>query len=299
MGRLAKGVGVLAAAAAGCFTWGLAESAMFTVRRATLPVLPAGGRDLRILHVSDIHLTTRQHLKLDFLRKLSALEPDLVVNTGDNIAEADAIFPLMASWNRLRFVPGVFVFGSNDYYAPEPKNPLLYLAKGRSHVQGEPTRLPTEHLRERMVRHGWEDLTHRRTTIEVAGYRVAFRGTDDAHLDRDDYSRVAGPADPDADLNIGVTHAPYLRLLDAMTADGMDLIMAGHTHGGQVCVPGLGALVTNCDLDTARVKGLSRHTAGGRTASLHVSAGLGTSPYAPYRFACRPEVTLLTLTARR
>ncbi len=85
--------------------------------------------------------------------------------------------------------------------------------------------------------------------------RLAFRGTDDAHLGRDDYSTVAGPADPGADLNIGVTHAPYLRLLDAMTADGMDLIFAGHTHGGQVCVPGYGALITNCDLDPARVKG--------------------------------------------
>lgn len=123
MGRLAKGVGLLAGAAAGCFAWGLAEAAMFTVRRVTLPVLPAGGRDLRILHVSDIHLTTSQHLKLDFLRKLSALDPDLVANTGDNIAQADAIFPLMAAWTRLRFVPGVFVFGSNDYFAPEPKNP--------------------------------------------------------------------------------------------------------------------------------------------------------------------------------
>lgn len=79
-----------------------------------------------------------------------------------------------------------------------------------------------------------------------------------------------------------------------MAADGMDLIFAGHTHGGQVCVPGYGALITNCDLDTARVKGLSRHGA----AHLHVSGGLGTSPFAPYRFANRPEVTLLTLTAR-
>lgn len=233
------------------------------------------------------------------MRKLSALDPDLVANTGDNIAQADAIFPLMAAWTRLRFVPGVFVFGSNDYFAPEPKNPLKYVTQGRSHVTGKPRELPTGELRERMTKHGWLDLTHRRATIDVAGYRLAFRGTDDAHLGRDDYSLVEGPAERDADLNIEVTHAPYLRLLDAMTADGMDLIMAGHTHGGQVCEPGYGALVTNCDLDTDRVRGLSRHTAGGRTANLHVSAGLGTSPFAPYRFACRPKVTLLTLTARR
>jgi predicted MPP superfamily phosphohydrolase len=100
------------------------------------------------------------------------------------------------------------------------------------------------------------------------------------------------------DVAIGVTHAPYRRVIDAMTYDGHDLIVTGHTHGGQVCVPGHGALVTNCDLDVGRVKGLSTNMAGGRTSWLHVSAGLGTSPYAPIRFACPPEATLLTLTAK-
>ena len=291
-----RALGATAAVGAACFGWGLAEAAMFTVRRVELPILPAGGRSLKILHVSDIHLTTSQHFKLDFVRSLAELEPDLVVNTGDNIAQAEAIFPLLAAWNRLRFVPGVFVFGSNDYYKPSFRNPLLYLARGKSEPSGPSAPdLPWEKLRDGMARHGWVDLTHRRTTLEVGGYRIALRGVDDAHLGRDDYSTVAGPADPGADLNIAVTHAPYLRLLDAMTADGMDLIFAGHTHGGQVCVPGYGALITNCDLDPARVKGLSTHSSGGRTAHLHVSAGVGTSPYAPYRFACRPEATLLTL----
>ena len=61
-----------------------------------------------------------------------------------------------------------------------------------------------------------------------------------------------------------MTHAPYRRVIDAMAYDGHDLIMAGHTHGGQVCVPFYGALVTNCDLDARRAKGLSQHSAGGR-----------------------------------
>jgi predicted MPP superfamily phosphohydrolase len=176
------------------------------------------------------------------------------------------------------------------------RNPLSYLVHGKSTGGGkrEPD-LPWRELRDRFSEHGWVDLTHRRETLNVNGYRIALRGTDDAHLGRDRYEDVAGPADDAADLNVGVTHAPYLRLLDAMTSDGMDLIFAGHTHGGQVCVPGYGALITNCDLDTRRVKGLSTHTVGSHTAHLHVSAGVGTSPAAPYRFACRPEVTLLTL----
>ncbi|MCL4722555.1 MAG: metallophosphoesterase, partial [Gammaproteobacteria bacterium] len=123
-----------------------------------------------------------------------------------------------------------------------------------------------------------------------------LRGTGDAHLHRDDYWQVAGGPAEDADLAIGVTHAPYARVLDAMTADGLPLILAGHTHGGQVRVPGWGALTTNCDLPTAQAKGLSRYEFEGRTSWLHVSAGVGTSPFAPYRFACPPEVTLITLT---
>ncbi len=296
--RLRHVAGSLAGAALGCFAWGLLEAKLFTVRHVELPILPPGGEPLKILHVSDLHLTSKQHFKLDFIRSLAALRPDVLITTGDNISDADAIFPLMAAWNSLRFTPGVFVFGSNDYYAPAFKNPLKYVLDGRSHMKKEPTELPWRTLRDKMTAVGWMDLNHGRAALQVKGYRLAFRGTDDAHLGRDDYSLVAGPADSDADLNIGVTHAPYSRLLDAMTADGMDLILAGHTHGGQVCVPGYGALVTNCDLDPRRAKGLSSHTHAGRTSALHVSAGVGTSPFAPYRFACRPEVTMLTLVPK-
>jgi predicted MPP superfamily phosphohydrolase len=127
---------------------------------------------------------------------------------------------------------------------------------------------------------------------------VELVGTDDPHIYRDRYDEVSGPADRAADLRLGVTHAPYRRVLDGMVRDGFELILAGHTHGGQLCVPGVGALVTNCDLPRQQAKGLSRHEFGGRTSWLHVSAGLGTSPYAPVRFACPPEATLLTLVER-
>ena len=295
---LRAGVAIGAVGAAG-LAWGLVEAHAFTLRRVDLEVLPPGGRDLRVLHVSDLHLRPGQDDKLAFVASLADLAPDLVVTTGDNFTHPDALDPLMAAWGPLLATPGVFVFGSNDYHAPVFKNPLAYLIHGRSEATTKPQPdLPWQELRDRMAAGGWQDLTHRRTTLEVGGYRLSFRGTDDAHLDRDDYSLVEGPADVTADLNVGVTHAPYLRLLDGFTADGMDLIFAGHTHGGQVCVPGYGALVTNCDLDAARVKGLSTHTAGGQTAHLQVSAGLGTSPFAPYRFACRPEATLLTLRPR-
>lgn len=295
------GLGAVATVGAAGFGWGLLEANLFTVRRVALDVLPSGSREIRVLHVSDAHLLRSQRLKRRFLRSLADLEPDLVINTGDNISESGAIGALMEDWSGLLHVPGAFIFGSNDYFKPNFRNPFLYLIHGRSKRKGSGTpqpNLPWRDLRYRFTRGGWQDLTHRRATLEINGLQIELRGTDDAHLGRDDYSTVEGPASPEADFSIGVTHAPYLRLLEAMTTDGVDLIMAGHTHGGQVCVPGYGALITNCDLDADRVKGPSTHTAGGRTAALHVSGGIGTSPFAPYRFACRPEATLLTLRPR-
>lgn len=295
--RALVGLGLLAA---GGFSWGVLEARAFTVRRVSVPVLAAGASPLRVLHLSDIHLLSRQRLKQRFVASLAGWQPDLVVNTGDNIASTDALDPLLGSLGTLLDVPGVFVFGSNDYCAPSFKNPLGYLLHGKSeasHTSTEPD-LPWRSMRDAFTRRGWTDLTHRRTVLDIAGTTIEFRGTDDAHLGRDDYATVAGPPGPGIDLSIGVTHAPYLRLLDAMTADGVDLIMAGHTHGGQVCLPVKGALITNCDLDTDRVKGLSTHSAHGRTAYLHVSAGIGGSPFAPYRTFCRPEATLLTLVPR-
>lgn len=297
---LRRFAGLAVAAGAAPLGWALFEAHWYRLREATVPVLAPGSESIRVLHVSDFHLLPTQRRKLAFIRDLSDLEPDVVVNTGDNISSAAAIEALDDAWGALGEVPGVFVFGSNDYQAPHFKNPLSYVTRGRSSVSrdADVRLLPTDRLRERLESHGWADLTHRRHTLEIRGQHIEFRGTDDAHHDRDDYSLIAGPPAAGATLSVGVTHAPYLRVLDAMTSDGVDVIFAGHTHGGQVCVPCHGALTTNCDLDTARVKGVSTHTAGGRTSWLHVSAGLGTSPYAPVRVACRPEVVLLTLTAR-
>jgi predicted MPP superfamily phosphohydrolase len=289
----------LAVVAAGCLAYAAGyEVQAYRLRRVDVPVLPAGQRSLRVLHLSDLHMTPGQDRKRDWVRSLDALEPDLVVNTGDNLAHKLAMPDVLDAFGPLLRRPGVFVLGSNDYYAPVLKNPARYLLRSNRPRRTSGPDLPWKELRDAMRGAGWLDLTNSRGSLTIDGREVCFAGVDDPHTDMDRYADVAGPAAP-ADLSVGVTHAPYRRILDAMTADGYRLLVAGHTHGGQLCIPGWGALVTNCDLEPRRAKGLSRHPADGspNASWLHVSAGLGTSPYAPVRFACPPEATLLTLTA--
>jgi predicted MPP superfamily phosphohydrolase len=285
------------AAGLACLAWAAAyEVRAFTLRRVEVPVLKPGARPLRVLHISDLHMTPDQRAKREWVRSLAGLEPDLVVDTGDNLAHQDAVAPVLDALGPLLERPGAFVMGSNDYYEPTFKNPARYLLP-----VGEPRlskrRLPADDLREGLLSAGWVDLDNARERIKADHREIELVGTDDPHIRLDRYADVAGPADPAADLSMAVTHAPYRRVLDAMTADGFPLILAGHTHGGQLCVPFVGALVTNCDLPRRQAKGLSTHEHAGRRAHLHVSAGLGTSPFAPVRFACRPEATLLTLVA--
>jgi predicted MPP superfamily phosphohydrolase len=289
----------LSAAALGCLAYAAGyEVQAYRLRRIDVPVLPAGHRPLRVLHVSDLHLTPGQNRKRAWVRSLAALQPDVVVNTGDNLAHEQAVPDVLDALDPLLDFPGAFVMGSNDYYAPVPKNPARYLMRSYRPNRTTGPDLPWKELRDGLRDTGWLDLTNARGSLTVDGRWLAFAGVDDPHMNMDRYAEVAGPAEP-ADLTVGVTHAPYRRVLDAMTADGYRLLLAGHTHGGQLCVPGWGALVTNCDLEPRRAKGLSRHPAGNGVGAswLHVSAGIGTSPYAPVRFACPPEASLLTLTA--
>ena len=298
--RRTLGLGTLAGV--GLATYAAWEARQYTLRRVTVPLLPAGHAPLKVLHLSDIHMAPDQRAKQEWLRGLADLEPDLVVDTGDNLAHMRAVPVVADALGGLLDVPGVYVLGSNDYYAPGMRNPLLYLLPDTGKRNTSTPQLPWPRLKERFGEAGWLDLTNGFGSLTVRDTTFAFAGVDDPHLAFDDLERVAGPADATADVRLAVAHAPYLRVLDQFAADGYDAIIAGHTHGGQVCLPGFGALTTNCDLEPARAKGLHRHPAASRpgdpgSAWLHVSAGLSTSPYARIRVACRPEATLLTLVA--
>jgi uncharacterized protein len=297
--RLRTLIPVTAAAAGAALGYAaIVERNWFALRRFEIPVLPPGAEPLRVLHISDTHLTPGRKRLRSWIRSLDDLDPDLVVNTGDSIAHPQSVRVFLDSLGPLLDRPGVFVLGSNDLYAPEPFNPARYLLGPSSRrLKKKQPDLPWEKLRDGMTAAGWLDLNNQRGRLKAGGLDIAVAGIHDPHIKRDRYEEVAGPAEAGADLRLGVMHSPEPRLLDRFAADGYDLLLAGHTHGGQLCLPWYGTLVTNCGIDRKRARGLHRYPAG-RQAWLHVSAGLGTSPWAPARFACRPEASLLTLVPR-
>lgn len=297
-----------AAVGAGTLAWGtLVERNAFTVRHETLPVLAPGARPITVLHLSDLHMAPWQRAKQDWIRQLAVWEPDLIIDTGDNLGHDDGIDGIERALEPFHGVAGVYVNGSNDYFGPKAKNPFAYFA-GPSKRHARPAGLDTDRLEQHFADLGWLSLNNTARAISIKGSRLEFVGVNDAHLGYDKLERLPGALDelrenvgwhdepgPEP-VTIGVTHAPYRRVLNSLVTNGADVIFAGHTHGGQVCVPGYGALVTNCDLPRSQASGVSLWHHALRAAYLEVSAGLGTSIYAPVRFACKPEAVIVTLT---
>ena len=268
-----------------CVAYGVCvERRWYRLQRHRLPVLPAGAAPLTVLHLSDLHMLHRDAGKAAFLAGLP--RPDVLVVTGDFLGEPEAVETVARALRPLRGrLASWAVLGSNDYYAPRPLNYLWYFRRGRPRRRAVRSR--TGDLLATLEADGWEHLRNRRTTLEAGGARLEVLGLDDPHIQRHDL-RAALREDPSA-VGVAVVHspdpAPELAALDYR------LILTGHTHGGQVRMPFVGALVTNGQMPTRLAMGLVRVG----PALMHVSPGLGTSKYAPFRFLCRPEATLLEL----
>lgn len=291
---LAGTVGAAALAGAGLAAWGNAELRNFELKDITVPLLAPGtlrGKsEFRLLHLSDLHMIPGQTDKIAWVSALDALKPDLVVNTGDNLSDERAVPDVLRALGPLLNRPGMFVFGTNDYWAPQLPNPFKYLLGMRripSYID-----LPWRDMRAAFIERGWQDATHKRLEFQVGTVRIAAAGVDDPHHDLDDYSLIDGAPHPDSDLSLALLHAPEPRVLAEFERDGYQLSLSGHTHGGQLCLPGSRALVTNCGIDRARAQGLH----GFGRMKMHVSNGLGTSKFVPLRLFCRPSATLLRIT---
>ena len=279
---------------------GLLEARAYRVVRHHLTLSAASLPDgLRILHISDLHYVKGQTAKARFVAALAGLAPDLVIATGDLLSDDNAFDEFATFMGPLLKLPGAFVFGSNDYFGPTPVNPAYYLKHRAGHARTKGPLLAWRRVRDALTAAGWMDLNNARARLSAGGLALELRGAGDAHIGMDDYAAGAPPdadwVDQPASLLIGVTHAPYRRVLDAMAADGVTLMLAGHTHGGQICLPGK-ALVANCDLPTSMIKDVHRYPFSvGQPAWLHVSAGVGSAPTFPLRTFCRPEACMLDI----
>jgi predicted MPP superfamily phosphohydrolase len=271
-----------------CVLYGVfVERFRYRVIRHRLDILPAGAMPLVVLHVSDLHFVRRDPRKTRFLAGLPT--PDITVATGDFLAEPEAIETAVTGVRSVRGrLASWFVLGSNDYFAPKPLNYLAYFRKRGRRRRARRGRAPE--LTRSLIADGWVDLTNSRRTVSLDGADVEVLGLDDAHIRRHDL-RVA-PRRTATRFGVAVMHSPDSA--PEATALGYELIVAGHTHGGQVRLPGIGALVTNCSMPPRLASGLVRMG----SAVLHTSRGLGTSKYAPFRFWCRPEATYLELRPR-
>jgi uncharacterized protein len=251
-------IGAVAAMGLG---WGLFEAQWVELREVEVPLagLPEELDGLKVLHLSDFHLGTVSLNGRALEQAVAWAEQDsidLVLLTGDLLSRGRAELPLRRAVARLQAEHGVYaVLGNHDV-------PAARAALGGSLL---------------------EDSS---VTLDVAGKRVQIAGGDPAP----DWKgrRIERLADSEADFRILLFHYPDVT--QWLPPGSYDLILAGHLHGGQICVPTPRGKLRLEHLRARHWEGVHRTPAG----TLHVSRGIGTS-FVPFRFLARPEATKLVL----
>ncbi len=272
-----RAAGVAAAGATATVAWSLFESQWVAFRELDVPVagLPAELDGFRILHISDFHLGALGLNARTLGRAVSWAEhraPDLVAVTGDLLTHPRGEATLRRSLARLRARYGAYaVLGNHD------------IAKSR-----DPFSRPSE-VRD-LDDVGVVLLQDSSRSFDANGIRVQVAGVDPRSYMRG-RARPARLADPDAHLRILLCHFP--EVVEALPRGTYALALAGHLHGGQICLPYPGGKLRLSHVRGSYWEGLFR-VAG---TTLHVSRGLGTT-FVPFRLFARPEATELVLRAR-
>jgi predicted MPP superfamily phosphohydrolase len=240
----------------------------------TVPALPAQYDGLRVLHLSDLHLQRSDGLAQQLPALLAKVPHDLIVYTGDLIDTDDDLPRLGALLARLpRRPPAFAVLGNHDH------RPF-----GRAHGANDVAR-----LRRLLSAAGIHVLANTAQPLFDGGLAIA--GVDDPATNRDDLSAALAGLPPGVCCLV-LAHSPdvLLRLGTHRPA----LILAGHTHGGQIRLPGIGALLTMSNVPRRFTMGPAMFAG----VPLFVSRGIGYSGVA-VRLFCPPEVALLTLQCAR
>jgi predicted MPP superfamily phosphohydrolase len=230
------------------------------------PRLPKGLDGLRILQLTDLHLDLDPDIADLIAERVAGLSYDLAVLTGDfrNTTHADAGPAVTQTLKLLRALrqPMFAVLGNHDFIEIVP---------------------PLE-------RAGLRFLLNEATTIERTGAVLHLGGVDDCHFYRThDLARVR-EAVPDQGFSILLCHSP--EAYPEAASHGFDVMLCGHTHGGQICLPGGMALIKVCAVPRRILAGPWTH----RGTIGYTSVGTGSCGV-PLRFFCPPEITLHTLIA--
>ncbi len=265
------------ALAAGGLAWGWFEAGWVRLEelRVRLPGLPAELEGLRVAHLSDFHLGVPSRGRVAVERAVEWVEagrPDLIAITGDLLTRREGEPVLRRVVTRLAAAAPTFaILGNHDFAIS--RDPFAE----RSHL-GElaPARL----------------LSDEAETIELRGKRVYVAGSDPRSRFVTSRKQPVELAGANADLRILLLHYP--RLVEGLPPGAFDLVLAGHMHGGQINLPYPGGKVHLAHVGARFTRGLYRVPAG----MLHVSAGLGTT-FVPFRFAARPEATILVVERGR
>ena len=232
-----------------------------------LPGLPPELDGLRIAHLSDFHLGLPSRGTVAVERAVDWVEerrPDLTLVSGDLLSRRSGEPQLRSLLGRL---PRCYsVLGNHDLaLSRDPFSEAVEL------WDLEPATLLRDESR----------------TIELRGRTVQIVGVDPRSYRRG-IAQPARLAAPDADLRILLCHFPYV--VNRLPEDSFHLVLAGHLHAGQICVPWPGGRLRLSQSRWTYVRGLYPLPGG----ALHVSAGLGTT-FVPFRFLARPEATELLL----
>ena len=243
------------------------------------------GKKLRVLHLSDLHLCEPESKKLEFLEQVTNDEFDLIVFTGDifeNLSGLQYAPRLIARKPRL----GTYaVLGNHDYYDYTWFHKTIgKLWRLHRHP---PVYRDVTPLVEALEKADIQVMRNAKTSF--IGDGVSIVGIDYPGISAGRLKDIANSM-PDEHLKLALFHVP--RRLDDIKDAGIDMAFGGHTHGGQIRIPGVGALVTDSELKRSEASGLVRR---GDTL-FHISRGLGADPRTNFRLFCPPAATILELT---
>ena len=239
--------------------------------------LPAAFDGTTVALVADTHHGPKMN-PLDYIDRVvemtNALRPDIVALGGDYVERHRPFMP--GTSHRRYVVPGVAALAR------------LRAPMGRFAVLGNHDYLVDPKLTRRaLADHGLMDLSNTGVWLERGEARLRFCGVDDCEKGNPRLPPALGDMTA-RDAAVVLTHNPdYVQWI---SDPRVDLVLSGHTHGGQVVLPFVGALVTASQFGQKYVQGLRQ----GPHARVFVTRGVGTTGI-PIRFACPPEVALLTL----